>query len=338
MVPNYWDKAILKGLVRMARLDGPPGIRSGSISGNQLQISQMSAPGAKALLAETVITAFVASGGGLASPFPAPYRENEVVRMPTWRRWKPADLSFSFGPASLRIAASASGAPALPDSSEPWLSGDSLAAWRCLSLASEPEVARWANAGCPEGAWFVLGFPAQSLSKAHRLDPEKLFRPPLLPLIESLMPWSEWRWRKALTQWNSAGTAGRSAILAAWEVWSGICAKAGRPDLTRGMIRGAEAACGKTDWMNALRDRLPAPGAMPFSELSAWETDFLAVEEMLSGMAAFRDRAEELVYIDETYASAMAFKEAVPAMTRDRLQVAALEIRNMRALNRGDSR
>lgn len=337
MSANGWDMLILKGLIRMARLDGPPGIRSGSNPGNPLRVTPRCASGAKELLAETVISAFVVSGGGSASPFPSPYQENEVVRVPVWRRWKSADLSFSFGPASLRIAASASGAPTIPDPGEPWLNGDSLVAWRCLSLASDPEVARWAKAGGPEAAWLVLGFPAQALDKAHRMDPEKLFRPPLLPLVESLMPWCEWKWRRALEKWTSAGSLGRSAVLAAWAAWSDLCAKVGRPDLTRGMIRGAEGACGKTEWMNGLRDRLPAPGSMSFSELEAWEADFLGLEEMLVGMAAFRDRAEELVYIDETYASAMAFKETVPVSTRDRLQVGAREIRNMRALNRGDN-
>lgn len=87
--------------------------------------------------------------------------------------------------------------------------------------------------------------------------------------------------------------------------------------------------------MEGLRDRIPAPGSVPFSELAAWEADYLAVGDMLAEMVAFRDRAEELVYIDETYASAMAFKEAVPTATRDRLQVATREVRAMRALDRG---
>lgn len=335
MAAHHWDSAILKGLARLARLDGPPGIRSGAIPGNPLGLTPAAASGAKALLREAVVSAFVASGGGLASPFPAPYRENEVVRVPVWRRWKASDLGFSFGSASLRIAANSSGAPSLPDSGEPWLSGDALLAWRCLSLAPEPEVARWAKAGCPEAAWLVLGFPSQAMAKVHRLDPNHLFRPPLLPLVESLMPWSESKWRTSLTKWVSAGAAGRSAILTAWGAWSELCSVAGRPDLARGMIRGALVACGNTEWMNGLRDRVPAPGSVPFSELAAWEADYLAVGEMLSEMAAFRDRAEELVYIDEMYASAMAFKEAVPTATRDRLRIAAREVRAMRALDRG---
>lgn len=332
---RHWDEAVLKGLVRMARPEGPLGLRTGIIPGVQPCLSPRAAEGAKGLLAEAVVTVFMASGGGGASPFPNPYGESEVVRVPAWRRWKLEDLGFSFGSASLRIAANSFGAPSLPDAREPWHTGDALLAWRCLSQAPEAEVARWARAGCPEAAWLVLGFPAIPLSPAHRLDRDWLFRAPLLPLVESLMPWSETMWRKVLANWFSLGTEGRRSVLGGWNAWRDLCLLAGRPDLVRGMVMGAFGACCHTRWLDALRDRAPAVGAVPFSELEAWEADYLSVGDMLAGMAECRDRAEELVYIDETYASALAFKEAVPAAARDGLVAAAREVRAMRALVRG---
>jgi hypothetical protein len=309
-----------------------------------MAITSRGAGFAKAILKEFVVYSFVAAGGGQAIPFPNPARESETCREPVWNRWKPQDLAFLFGPVSLRIAALAGGCESLPDARDgEWQSGDALMAWRWLSMATESEAARWAKA-CPrERAWILLGFPGLCQDAETGIDPGLILSPPLLPLVESMMPWSEMMWTRALSAWVSAGKLARKAVIGAWRSWSGICAGSGRPDLARGMIRGTASACSRREWIERLRDYLPSSGtagisgAISCSEVESLESDLLSVADMLADMVFFRDQAEEPVYIDETYASACALKESVSPSMRDRLACSAREVRAMAVLGRGGS-
>lgn len=339
-----WDRVVLTGLARLARPDDAPVYRKVPCPRGGMAITSRGAGFAKAILKEFVVSSFVAAGGGLAIPFPNPARESETCREPVWNRWKPQHLAFLFGPISLRIAALAGGCESLPDARDgEWQSGDALMAWRWLSMATEAEASRWAKA-CPrEWAWFLLGFPGLCQDAGTGIDPGLIFSPPLLPLVESMMPWSEMMWTRALSSWVSCGKPARKAVTGAWRSWSGLCAGSGRPDLARGMIRGTAAACSRRDWLERLRDYLPSSGtagitgAASFSEVESLESDWLSVADMLADMVSFRDQAEEPVYIDETYASACALKESVPPSMRDRLACSAREVRAMAVLGRGGS-
>ncbi len=330
------DYAILEGLARLGRksfrsalppmkVDGPWGMTS------------KAAGHAREMIREIVVVSFEEAGAGGIYPYPNPNDSNRVAYAPTWRRWNPEQLAFRFGPISICLAGmSVAGGVDPPQALEVWQAGDVLVAWRLLSISGIKRSHLDILSHFPRlSPWFWLGFPERELAViAEPLDLKFYFRPPLLAFLEALQPWMETRWEKALEKWTDLKPAGRAGIVRAWRMWRDACLEHDRPDLVRGMLRAANSACVQTRWLGDLRKCLPVPGSVSFQEIGLRESDLLAIGTVLEEMATFRDRAEQLVYIDETYASAMAFKSAVPPEVRDRLRKCGADIGAMAVLGR----
>ena len=330
------DYAILTGLARLGRRSFRSALPALKVDG-PWGITPKAAGHARKMLREIVALSFEVAGAAGIYPYPNPNDADHVTYAPAWRRWGPDRLAFKFGPISICLAGmSVAGGIDPPLPLDVWQTGDVLVAWRVLVLSAvnktHLDTLSHYSRLLP---WFWLGVPEREITAAMEpLDLKFYFRPPLLAFLEALQPWLEIRWTNVLESWADLKPAGRASIVRAWRLWRDACLEHDRPDLVRGMLRAANSACVQTRWMENLRKQLPAPGAVSFQELGLRELDLLAIGTMLEEMAIFRDQAEQLVYIDETYASATAFKSAVPPEVRDRLRQCSADIGAMGALGR----
>lgn len=332
------DHAILAGLAHLGRHNVRKSLPEFKVEG-PWGMTPKAAECARVFLREIVPVCFQDAGGAGVFPFPNPADANRVTYCcsSTWRRWSPEQLAFRFGPVSLRLAGMCAAAGIDPPlDKDDWLSGDVLIAWRFLGVqgynrAHMGLLSRYSRLV----PWFWLGSPDRELpERDDNPDLHSYFQQPLLPFLEALQPWIEKRWSQVLREWPDLKEIGRSHTIRAWRMWRDTCLAFGRPDLVRGMVQAAHAVCGQMRWINALREHLPVPGSVSFQVLGAREADLLAIGTMLEEMALFRDRAEELVYIDETYASATTFKLAVPPEVRDRLRQSSVAVGAMSAMGR----